>query len=578
MGRDFLILMVKLLLGELVMSTKLTGSQIVCQALLNEGVDVVFGLPGGAILPLYGVLRQFPQLKHVLVRHEQGAAHAADGYSRSTGKVGVAFATSGPGATNLITGLATAMMDSAPLVAITGQVGRSAIGTDAFQETDITGATLPVTKHNYLVMRADDIGKTIHEAFHIARTGRPGPVLIDIPKDVFQEEAYYDPDVSVTIPGYTVPTKANLSDVMDAVDLINSSDRPVILAGHGVIISKAHNELKTLSEKSQIPVVTTLLGISSFPEDHILSCGFPGMHGMAYASLILDQSDLIIGIGTRFDDRIVGDPKRFSVNSKKIHVDIDKSEIGKTLKIDVPVIGNIRDVLKQMNPKVIKKNRPEWIGHMEDLKRQHPSLDIPKSDHLLGQRVIRTLSDATKGDAIICSGVGQHQMWAAQHFTFTEPNSWISSGGLGTMGYEVPSAIGAQMGNPNKLVWSICGDGGFQMTMMELATAKENNLPVKYGILNNNHLGMITQWQGFFYDHDYQAETYSGNPDFVKLAEAYGIKGIRVTNEKDLLASILEANDHPGPVIVDFVIEKVDNVYPMIPAGQSISELIEENA
>ena len=560
------------------MSTKLTGSQIVCQALLNEGVEVVFGLPGGAILPLYGVLRQFPQLRHVLVRHEQGAAHAADGYSRSTGKVGVAFATSGPGATNLITGLATAMMDSAPLVAITGQVGRSAIGTDAFQETDITGATLPVTKHNYLVMRAEDIGKTIHEAFHIARTGRPGPVLIDIPKDVFQEEAYYDPDVSVTIPGYTVPTKANLSDIVDAVDLINNSDRPVILAGHGVIISKAHNELKTLSEKSQIPVVTTLLGISSFPEDHILSCGFPGMHGMAYASLILDQSDLIIGIGTRFDDRIVGDPKRFSVTSKKIHIDIDKSEIGKTVKIDAPVIGNIRDVLKQMNPKVFKKNRPEWIGHMEDLKRQHPSLDIPKSDHLLGQRVIRTLSDATKGDAIICSGVGQHQMWAAQHFTFTEPNSWISSGGLGTMGFEVPSAIGVQMGNPNKLVWSICGDGGFQMTMMELATAKENNLPVKYGILNNNHLGMITQWQGLFYDHDYQAETYSGNPDFVKLAEAYGIKGIRVTNERDLLAAILEANDHSGPVIVDFVIEKVDNVYPMIPAGQSISELIEENA
>ena len=560
------------------MSTKLTGSQIVCQALLNEGVEVVFGLPGGAILPLYGVLGQFPQLRHVLVRHEQGAAHAADGYSRSTGKVGVVFATSGPGATNLITGLATAMMDSAPLVAITGQVGRSAIGTDAFQETDITGITLPVTKHNYLVMRADDIGKTIHEAFHISRTGRPGPVLIDIPKDVFQEEGHYDPNVSVTIPGYTVPTKANSSDVMDAVNLINGSDRPVILAGHGVLISKAHNELKILSEKSQIPVVTTLLGISSFPEDHILSCGFPGMHGMAYASLILDQSDLIIGIGTRFDDRIVGDPKKFSIRSKKIHIDIDKSEIGKTIKIDVPVIGNIRDVLKQMNPKIIKKNRSAWIGRMEDLKRQHPSLDIPKSDHLLGQRVIRTLSDTIKGDAIICSGVGQHQMWAAQHFTFTEPNSWISSGGLGTMGYEVPSAIGVQMGNPNKLVWSICGDGGFQMTMMELATAKENNLPVKYGILNNNHLGMITQWQGLFYDHDYQAETYSANPDFVKLAEAYGIKGIRVRNETDLLTAILEANDHPGPVIVDFVIEKVDNVYPMIPAGQSISELIEENA
>ena len=369
----------------------MNGAKIILKSLVDQGVDTIFGYPGGATLPIYDELFKQKKLKHILVRHEQGAAHAADGYSRSTGKVGVAFATSGPGATNLITGLATAMMDSAPLVAITGQVGRSAIGTDAFQETDITGATLPVTKHNYLVMRADDIGKTIHEAFHIARTGRPGPVLIDIPKDVFQEEAYYDPDVSVTIPGYTVPTKANLSDIVDAVDLINNSDRPVILAGHGVIISKAHNELKTLSEKSQIPVVTTLLGISSFPEDHILSCGFPGMHGMAYASLILDQSDLIIGIGTRFDDRIVGDPKRFSVTSKKIHIDIDKSEIGKTVKIDAPVIGNIRDVLKQMNPKVFKKNRPEWIGHMEDLKRQHPSLDIPKSDHLLGQRVISCL-------------------------------------------------------------------------------------------------------------------------------------------------------------------------------------------
>ena len=558
------------------MISRYTGAEIVCKALINEGVDVVFGLPGGAILPLYGVLSQFPEIKHILVRHEQGAAHAADAFSRSTNKVGVAFATSGPGATNLITGLATAMMDSAPMVAITGQVGRSAIGTDAFQETDITGATLPVTKHNYLVMRASDLGETIHEAFFIAKTGRPGPVLIDIPKDVFTEKAEYIGKKTVSIPGYNLPSNTTVKNVDNAVELIEQSKKPAILAGHGVIISNAYSELKELSEKSQIPVVTTLLGISSFPENHVLSCGFPGMHGMAYSSLILDQSDLIIGIGTRFDDRIVGDPKRFAVRSKKIHIDIDASEIGKTVKINVPIVGNIKDVLNQINPKISKNNRSKWLNQVLDLKSDHPSLEIPKSDHLLGQKVIKTLSDITNGDAIICSGVGQHQMWAAQHYKFINPNSWISSGGLGTMGYEVPSAIGAQVGNPGKLVWSICGDGGFQMTMMELATAKENNLPVKYAILNNNHLGMITQWQGLFYNEDYQAETYTGNPDFVKLAESYGIKGLRVNNQDDLVDVIKEANSHSGPVVVDFVIEKVDNVYPMIPAGESVSELIEE--
>ena len=559
------------------MSKQYTGAEIVCRALINEGVDVVFGLPGGAVLPLYGVLSQFPEIKHILVRHEQGAAHAADAYSRSTDKVGVAFATSGPGATNLITGLATAMMDSAPMVAITGQVGRSAIGTDAFQETDITGATLPVTKHNYLVMNASDLGDVIHEAFHIARTGRPGPVLIDIPKDVFTDKAQYNGRKEISIPGYKLPSKTTKNKIDEAVTLIEKSKRPVILAGHGVIISRAYSQLKELSEKSQIPVVTTLLGISSFPEDHILSCGFPGMHGMAYASLILDQSDLIIGIGTRFDDRIVGDPKRFSTKSKKIHIDIDASEIGKTVKIDVPIVGNIIDVLNQINPELSKNHRPDWLDTISKLKLNHPSLEIPKSDHLLGQSVVKAISEITDGKAIICSGVGQHQMWAAQHYKFTEPNSWISSGGLGTMGYEVPSAIGAQVGNPDKLVWSICGDGGFQMTMMELATAKENNLPVKYAILNNSHLGMITQWQGLFYNEDYQAETYTGNPDFVKLAESYGIKGLRVDNKDDLFNVIKSANSHSGPVVVDFVIKKVDNVYPMIPAGQSVSELIEEH-
>ena len=557
------------------MKEKKLGSQIVCEALINEDVNVVFGIPGGAILPLYGVLSQYEDLKHILVRHEQGAAHAADGYSRSTGKVGVAFATSGPGATNLITGLATAMMDSVPMVAITGQVGRAAIGSDAFQETDITGATLPVTKHNYLVMKADDIGEIIHEAFYIARTGRPGPVLIDIPRDVFTELGNYDPKKQLSIPGYNVPKNADDNDVEFASKLINKANKPVILAGHGVIISKAWDELRLIAEKAQIPVVTTLLGISSFPENHILSTGWPGMHGMAYASLALDQADLIINFGSRFDDRIVGDVSRFAKRSKKIHVDIDPAEINKSVQVDVSLIGNIKDVITQLLPLVEKTTHTSWINHIDKLKSDHPSLEIPKSDRILGQYVVKKLSDTTKGNAIICSGVGQHQMWAAQHYTFTNPNSWLSSGGLGTMGYEVPTAIGAQVGNPGKLVWSICGDGGFQMTLMELATIAENNLPIKYAILNNNHLGMITQWQVLFYNQDYQAETYTGNPDFVKLAEAYGIKGIRVSKKDNVENAIIEANKHNGPVLVDFVIEKVDDVYPMIPAGQSVNELIE---
>ncbi len=560
------------------MKENIKGSEIVCKALIKEGVDTVFGIPGGAILPLYGTLNKFPEIKHILTRHEQGACHAADGYSRTTGRVGVAFATSGPGATNLITGLATAMMDSVPIVAITGQVGRPAIGTDAFQETDITGATLPVTKHNYLVMKASEIGSVIHEAFHIARTGRPGPVLIDIPKDVFDELSEYDfsKDSKVNLPGYNPYLKIDQNQIENAVSLINNAKKPIILAGHGVIISRAQNKLLELAEKAQIPVVTTLLGISAFPEDHILSTGFPGMHGMAYASIALDEADLIIGIGSRFDDRIVGNAKRFGKNSKKIHIDIDPAEINKTVKIEAPVLGDINEVLKLLNPKVNSQTHTGWLKEVEHFKSEHPSLLIPESETLLGQQVIKTLSDLTDGSAVICTGVGQHQMWAAQHYSFKKNSIWLSSGGLGTMGYEIPSAIGAQVGAPEKTVWSICGDGGFQMTVGELATVAENKLPIKYAILNNNHLGMITQWQDMFYNGQYMHETYTGNPDFVKLAEAYGIKGIRVDNQNDLKKAINDANNHDGPVIVDFVIEKVDYVYPMIPAGGSVDQLIEE--
>ena len=559
------------------MLKELTGGEIVCEALLNEGADLVFGLPGGAILPLYGVLSKYPQLRHVLVRHEQGAAHAADGFSRASGKVGVAIATSGPGATNLITGLATAMMDSVPMVAITGQVGRAAIGTDAFQETDITGATMPVTKHNYLVTRVEDLGRTVHEAFFIARTGRPGPVLIDIPKDVQQETGTYDyeRDSNIILPGYDIPGRADEDEISAAAKLINESERPVILAGHGVIISRAFDELQTFAEKAEIPVVTTLLGISGFSEDHPLHVGFPGMHGEAYASLALDEADLIIAAGSRFDDRIVGDASKFATDSKKIHIDIDPAEINKTVQVDAPLVGNLRDVMGQLERAVQPATRPAWLRRIEHLKAEHPSLFIPESDTLLGQQVIRGLSNVTAGNALICTGVGQHQMWAAQHYKFTRPNSWLCSGGLGTMGYEVPSAIGAQFAQPDSLVWSVCGDGGFQMTMMELATAVENRLPVKYAIMNNNHLGMITQWQEMFYLGDTQADAYTANPDFVKLADAFGIKGMRVTSPDDVESAIEEANAHPGPVIVDFVIEKVDHVYPMIPAGGSVGELRE---
>ena len=561
---------------------KLTGAQLVCESLIKEGVDTIFGLPGGAILPLYQTLPEYSELRHILVRHEQGAAHAADGYARVTGKAGVAWATSGPGATNLITGIATAQMDSVPMVVITGQVSRASIGSDAFQETDTTGISLPVTKHNYLVMDAADIPRIIKEAFHLATTGRPSPVLVDIPKDVFTEEVEY-PDgflypESIDLPGYKPSLSGNTAQIKRAAKLINQSKKPVILAGHGIIFSGAYKELKDLAEKAQIPVITTLLGISSFPEDHVLSVGMPGMHGVAYASLAIEDADLLIALGMRFDDRITGKPSEFAKTSRKIHVDIDASEIGKNVPVDVPVVGDVKNVLDKMIEYVESNTHVEWIQHIEKLKSDHPSLQIRDTDKLLPQYIIHELSEATKGKAIMVTGVGQHQMWAAQHYMYTEPRSWVTSGGSGAMGYEVPGAMGAQVGDPTRVVWSIAGDGGFQMTMSELATLVENNIPVKFAIINNNVLGMVRQWQEFFYNKSYVATTYTHNPDFVKLAEAFGMLGIRVTSKNQVKSSIEEAMAYDGPALIDFVVEEEENVYPMIPAGQTIENLIEEPA
>ncbi len=555
---------------------KLTGGQIVCESLIKEGVEVVFGIPGGAILPLYQTMFYYPQIRHILTRHEEGASMAADGYARVTGKVGVCMATSGPGATNLVTGITTAQMDSVPMVAITGQVSRAAIGKDAFQETDVTGITLPVTKHNYLVMNASEIAEAIKEAFYIANTGRPGPVLVDIPKDVFTETAEFHYPDSVDLPGYKPVMDGHPAQVKRAAQLIAEAKRPVILAGHGVIISRGYDELRELAEKAQIPVITTLLGRSSFPDDHMLFVGMPGMHGVAYASLAIDEADLVIGLGMRFDDRITGKISAFAPNAKVIHVDIDPAEIDKNVHADVPIVGDLARVLRQMNQIVQPATHPEWLKRIDELKQEHPSLRIRETDKLLPQYVVRDLREATEGSAIVVTGVGQHQMWAAQHYACTEANSFITSGGLGSMGFEVPAAMGAQVGQPDRVVWSICGDGGFQMTMCELATIVENNIPVKFAIFNNGYLGMVRQWQEIFYQKDYFSTHYTGNPDFVKLAEAFGMLGIRVNRREESIEAIRAAMAHPGPVLVDFIVEDEENVYPMIPPGETVAELMEE--
>jgi len=552
---------------------KLKGAQILCEGLVREGVEVIFGFPGGAVLPLYDALPQYPQIRHILVRHEQGAAHAADGYARATGKVGVCLATSGPGATNLVTGIAVAYLDSSPIVAITGQVAKTFIGRDAFQEVDITGITLPITKHNYLILEATELARVVKEAFYLARSARPGPILIDIPRDIFVEEADFVYPEKVDLPGYKPTLTGHPAQIKRAANLINHARQPLIIAGHGVIISRAYEELRELAERAQIPVATTLLGIGSFPQNHFLSLGMLGMHGFAHTNIAVNEADLIIALGMRFDDRATAKVSAFAPQAKVIHIDIDPAEIGKNVPVDVPIVGDVKNVLQALNKEVTPQNHVEWLEKIEQWRQEHPN-SVPESDNLLPQFVIHQIYEATKGDTIIVTGVGQNQMWAAQHFRYAKPNGLISSGGLGAMGFELPAALGAKIGCPQETVWCIAGDGGFQMTIQELATIVQEKAAVKIAIINNGYLGMVRQWQELFYSRRYTA-TQLANPDFVKIAEAYGIPGIRVTDKVQVLPAILKAMDYPGPFLIDFVVEPEENVYPMVPPGAALKEFIE---
>lgn len=553
---------------------KMTGSQMICEGLIEEGVEVIFGILGGSILPLYDTLPQYPQLRHILVRHEQCAAHAAEGYARVTGKVGVCMATSGPGATNLVTGIANAHLDSVPMVAITGQVARPFIGKDAFQEVDITGITLPITKHNYLVLNVSSLPGIVKEAFHLARTGRPGPVLIDLPRDVQAEQAEYHRPERVDLPGYRPTLQGHPAQVKKAAKLINEAERPLIIAGRGVIVSGAYQELKQLAETVQIPIITTLLGISCFPESHVLSYGMLGMHGMAYANMAVDAADLIIAVGMRFDDRVTAKVSAFAPHAKVIHIDVDPAEIGKNVRVDVPIVGDVREVLEALNKQLASGEHTDWIRQLDDWRREHPSTDIKDSEGLLPQFVVRKIYEVTRGDTIITTGVGQNQMWAAQHCWYDKPNTFVSSGGLGTMGFGLPAAVGAKVGCPDTTVWCIDGDGSFQMTIQELATIAQEDLAVKIAILNNGYLGMVRQWQELFYSKRYVATPLSG-PDFVRVAEAYGINGLRVTRQEDVVPAVQQAMDEPGPFLIDFRVEPEENVYPMVPPGAALAELLE---
>ncbi|MCK8485980.1 biosynthetic-type acetolactate synthase large subunit [Paenibacillus sp. MBLB2552] len=553
----------------------ITGSDILLRSLLLEGVECVFGYPGGAVLYIYDALYGFTDFHHLLTRHEQGAIHAADGYARATGKVGVCIATSGPGATNTVTGIATAFMDSVPLVIITGNVVSSLIGTDAFQEADITGITMPITKHSYLVRNVEDLPRVIHEAFHIANTGRKGPVLIDIPKDVSANKALFEPSQTINLRGYNptvVPNRLQLDKLAAA---IQEAERPVIIAGGGVVYSGGHEQLFEFVNKAQIPITTTLLGLGAFPSGHELWMGMPGMHGTYTANQSIQQSDLLINIGARFDDRVTGKLDGFAPKAKIVHIDIDPAEIGKNVHADIPIVGDVKTVLEMLNPIVSRADKADaWRTQIQRSKIEKPLRYIDSDTVLKPQWVIELLNDTTGGEAIVTTDVGQHQMWAAQYYKFNQPRSWITSGGLGTMGFGFPSAIGAQMGHPDRLVISINGDGGMQMCAQELAICAINKIPVKVVVINNQVLGMVRQWQELIYDNRYSHINLEGSPDFVKLAEAYGVKGLRATNKEEARRAWQEALDTPGPVLVEFVVSKEENVYPMVTQGSTIDQML----
>ncbi|MGB6133893.1 MAG: biosynthetic-type acetolactate synthase large subunit [Acidobacteriaceae bacterium] len=560
-------------------TTRLTGAEILWATLEGEGVEVVFGYPGGAILPAYDALRKFP-IRHVLVRHEQGAAHAADGYARASGKVGVAIATSGPGATNLVTGIATAMLDSVPMVCITGQVASKVLGTDAFQEVDITGITLPITKHNFVATRAEDVAPMIREAFLVARSGRPGPVLVDITKDAQQASAEFDFGAAAPKPHRPHPMlKTESASILQAAELIRSAKKPVILAGHGIIQSNAYAQVRTLAERMRIPVASTLLGLGGFPASHPLSLGMMGMHGEAWVNHAIQQSDLLIACGMRFDDRVTGSLATYAPNAKKIHIEIDPAEINKNVKADVALIGDLKEALEALLPHLPPRNQKgesAWVREIEASKGECAVRDIrnlPDSGHLYAAHVIHDLWRATDGKAIVVTDVGQHQMWEAQYYKHDEPRTLITSGGLGTMGFALPAAIGAKIACPDKEVWVIAGDGGFQMTAAELSTAAQEELDVNIAVVNNGYLGMVRQWQEFFYEKNYQSSPLR-SPDFVKLAEAHGIAGLAVRKRSEVLPAVEEARRHKGPFVINFMVEKEDSVYPMIPAGSALHEMI----
>ena len=557
---------------------KLKGAEIICESLLREGVDTIFGYPGGAILPFYDALWSYPQLRHILVRHEQSAAHAADGYSRVTGKVGVCVATSGPGATNLVTGIMGAKADSVPMVAITGQVARASLGSEAFQECDICSIAASTTKKTFMVMNPNDLAETIREAFYVTQEGRPGPVLIDIPRDVQMEltDVTFPDVVSASVPEVSEEASERLKE---AARLINEAERPLIISGHGVMTSGGNKEMLALAEKSGIPVITTLLGLGSFPSGHPLSMGMLGMHGMYWSNLSVDQADLIVGVGMRFDDRVTGKVDTFAPHARIIHMDIDPSQIGRNVPVEVAVVGDAKGLLQELTPMVNNTPHPDWMQFISNLKQDHPSLAIPPSDQLQAQQVMTALDTLLREDeeTTIVTGVGQHQMWAAQYLTFNESDSFVSSGGLGAMGFELPAALGVQVAKPGTPVWAVAGDGGFQMTLQERVTLTEEKLPVKIALINNGYLGMVKQWQEMYYDGHLKAVPVDG-PDFIKLCEAYGVGALRVTEQEDVLPALRQAQAHDGPFLIEFVVDSNTNVYPMVPPGGSLADTIEDPA